>query len=587
MLSVKYNGETKTAEVWGIREVVRQRVSLARSTLTFEVTAELGEAELFPYGATVIFYQDLGAGPVQWFVGRVDQTPRTATGRYQSYGYVLVCPWWYLETLVYQIGWKELANPLEPSQGTIEKLYSHLILNLDPSGTFFTTKEQVTRVLNYCKEAGAPFEVGTIDLPDVFPPTSEVIDTTCGEVIRKQLRWTPGAVGWVDHSQTPPTINIVERSKLTRYTAAKNTWSNLRAVPRYDLQATSVVLKYRRTNMVNGVAYPEQHIDAAPPGATGKEFGSLASTIDMEGTQINYSTTEIVCAPIQHTTAAWWKGQYTPFSEAAVANLQIANATRESNLPRELVSGSIPGWLLQSRNAKAERDTVKASATYDQVEGEVVSEKRVGRPVHTEIIATDLNSGTYLSELSVSFGQAPPIGVANYLYTEMSKLHFDGSVDLQEEECSGAVGIGNVLCIAGDKAEYVTMDAVVQTVTETIGDGRTTIQFGPPRHLQLSEIMEFLASTKNRVRYTPIAALSSGISGRASASPKETPKKNSNSDGGTVDKFTVGGSIVIAREHNPENRGVQLREYPIAIKNADGVCEQWYFKALGSEPYKK
>lgn len=558
MWTLAYNDETKTLAEWGISGILRRQLSLAVSSISFDLSADIDAEDVFAYGSTVTIFRD----DLQWFVGRVDQTPRTANGRYEGHGYVLVDAWWYLENLVYQVPWPELANPSDPGAGTTEKLYSHLVLNLTPLGTIITTKAQITDALQYAIDCEAPFQIGAIDLPDVYPPTSEVMDRMCAEVIHNQLRWTPDAVSYFDHATNPPTLHIKQRSALARVTKAISECLALQIRPRADLQVPAVVIKYRRTNLVNGLAYYEQALDVAPPGVTGREFRSIVSTIDLEGAQLNFSSAEIVCEAISKDDPNWWKGQHKPLGEESVEGLTVTGATRTSALPRELVSGTIPGWLLRKQLARAEKDTIRALASYNEMDGAKVNKKRLDRPVHIELTATDLETGSYLNSLSVSFGQPAPVGLANYLYLATSRLQFDGSFVLSENECAGAVGLGNVICLTGGRPEYAEMDAVVQSITESLDDGKTSVTFGPPKHLGADDIIEFLQATRNRVRFTPISAMTSGLAGGASsgAAPKDTPIKNTNADGGKVDKITVAEHIVLDRAHNPQNRGIQLRE---------------------------
>jgi hypothetical protein len=567
MWTLKYNGETKSLADWQISNVVRNSVSFGVSTVSFDLSADIDAEDVFAYGETVTIYRN----DVQWFVGRVDQTPRTANGRYEGMGYVLVDAWWYLVELVYQIAWKELTNPLDPDAGLTEKLYSDIILNLSPAGTLVTTKAQIQAVLTYAiDEAEAPFQVGTIELPDLYPPVSQISARKCAEVIENQRRFTPDAISYFDHSTNPPTLHIKQRSALTRVTIPATDCINLPIRPRYDLQVPAVVIQYRRTNVVNGVPYYQQELDIAPPGATGKEFKAVVAPVDLQGSVVSASYAQIVCEPIEMAEADWWKTQYNPLAEETITNLAVSGATRVGTLPNELKSGTIPGWLLATQSARAERDTIKAKASYDQVdEGEeaAVREKRTDRDIHTELTATDLESGTYLNSLSVSLGQPTPIGLAAYLYAATSILHYDGSFTLSEEECSGRVGLGNMLCLSGGRPEWSTMDAVVQSITETLDDGRTTIVFGPPKHLGVDDIIELLQAIRNRVQYTPISAVASGVAGSGSngSSPKEAPIKNSTAGAGKIERVMVGNYVSIDNAHLPALQNLP-NQVPLNVK---------------------
>src|SRR5205814_2211396 len=103
----------------------------------------------------------------------------------------------------------------------------------------------------------------------------------------------------------------------------------------------------------------------------------------------------------------------------------------------------------------------------------------VEKPIHAEIVTTDLVSGTYQSSLDVTLAEPVPVGLANYLWRATNFLHYDGTVLLSEDECSGLVGLGNVVNITGSRAEYATMNAIVQSVQCDLKSGRTSITLGP------------------------------------------------------------------------------------------------------------
>jgi hypothetical protein len=569
MWTIKYNGTTKSLADWQVSNLVRNSVSFAVSTVAFDVSGDIDADDVFAYGGEVIIYRN----GVQWFVGRVDQTPRTATGRYEGLGYVMVDPWWYLVELVYQIPHKYLTNPLDPSEGLTERLYSDIILNISPAGALVSTKAQIQAVLNYAiTEAAAPLQIGSIDLPDLYPPVSQISARKCSEVIQNQRRFTPDAVSWFDHSTSPPTLHIKRRSGLTRVAVPMTECLGVQIKPRYDLQVPAVVIQYRRTNVVNGVPYYQQDLDIAPEGATGKEFKAIVAPVDLQGSVVSASYAEIVCEAIDKESAAWWQTQYDPLAQETIKNLAVTEAVREGehNLPNELKNGTIPAWLLASQSARAERETIRAKASYEQVDEEdtqTVREKRTKRDIHTEIIATDLTSGTYLNSLSVSLGQPTPTGLAAYLYAATSILHFDGGFTLSEEECSGRVGLGNVLCVSDGRAEWATMDAVVQSITETIDDGRTSIVLGPPKHLAVDDIVELLSAIRNRVQYTPLSVLNSGVAGSAGggSAPKEAPIKNSTAGAGKIERVMVGNYVSIDNAHLPAVQNLP-NQVPLNVK---------------------
>jgi hypothetical protein len=590
------NNVTKTFEEWGIRNAQRTLVSLDVDKFTFDVTGAFDSDDLFPPDANVTVLN----GDEIFFAGRIDQTPRTANGRYETFAYVVVGPWWDVQDLTYQIVWKQLANPLDPTQGFVTELRGHILLNIDNIGRRVSTKAQIVAVLNYvlqCADATGrprPFQVGSVEMVDAIPFDDEVTDRKCAEIIIAQLRWTPDAVCWFDYRTSPPTLHLKQRDHLEPITLqfGAKPLTEVSITPRSDLEISEVVIKYESTNVVNGVGYWQMSVDSAPAGATGRGRRAIVMTVNLEGSQINYSIAKIACEEVKPADANWWKAQYHPLADENVTELQITEFSRTTQLPRELISGNVTGWMLSRYKAQAARELIKAKANWNVAEGADQSaiQKNVEKPIHTEIVTTDLRSGTYYSSLSVKLAEPVPIGLANYLWQSTKALQFDGRVILVEDECSGSVGLGQMVNISGAKPEYATMNAAVQSIEEDIGAGQTTIRLGPAKHLGIDQIIEFLKAARQRRRSTPTEALTDGQS--YSAAPvdigEQTPAKNSNADNGKVDKFTVGQSFIFDRADNkpfvPDAPSPQIRarEYPICLKG-----ENYFFRATGTLPYKK
>lgn len=589
MWAIEYNGSRKSLSEWGVKNLKRTLVSLDIDTLTFEMPADVDADGTFAHGATLKLYRD----EVLWFLGRIDQTPRMASGRYEGHGYVVVGPWWYLRNLVFQMAWKVLKNPLEPDEGLVEVLESHLILNLTTSGQLASTKAQIRQALQYCIDSGAPFQIGTIDLPDAFPVTDEVTDLTCEEVIHRQVRWTPDASSWFDYTQDPPAINIVQRSKRAPISIAVKDTIQFEARPRYDLVIQEVLLTYKRVDVTNGVGYLNVVVDKAPVNATGRAFSSIVQTFNLEGAQVSYSLSTIVCEAIdadssnQDVAVGWWSREYPPLADKSVANATIKEVARQTSLPRRLRSGNITAWMLARSKATAVRELITAKADWDIADDkDTILESRRDRPITAQVTATDLQSGEYISSFSATPGESVPVGLANYIWQATNPLHYDGTIVLSEDECSGAVSLANVVNVTGAQTEHQTMRAVVQSIAESIDDGQTTVTIGPPKHLGLDDIIEFLRSNRTRRRTTPASAMTDGQSFTVTPVDigKETPRENSASDLGKVDKFTVGQYVVVDRADNPSNRAVKLREIKVC-DDSSGTPKERKMLILASEIY--
>lgn len=252
----------------GVSDIVRRR--LTQDTETCRLLADgraCDDVPLFAYGSTVSVRRD----GVPWFVGRVTGAPGTGDGRGESAALVLSGPWWYLEQLVYQQAWT-----LRGGEGSGPS--SRVVLGQADDGSRLTSGEIIIQVLQFAREAGAPLQVGVVD-PAAYLPLDELRDVTCAEVIRKVLRWHPDCVAWFDHATLPvPTFHCRARAELAAVTltVGQAPLAAVRAITaRADLVAPAVVLYYETGDGDT----TDLLVDAAPDGATGREFGALVATI--------------------------------------------------------------------------------------------------------------------------------------------------------------------------------------------------------------------------------------------------------------------------------------------------------------------
>ena len=250
----------------GVIDLVRQRATQSTETCTVQTESPFDAAVLFSLGSTVTILRD----GTPWFVGRVTGTPGHG-GDAEGVHYELSGPWWYLENLVCQQTWSLRG-------GETTGLLSRLVIGQALDGSRLTSGQIIVETLQYAIGSGAAMAVGTIE-PDTLLPLDELRDVTCAEVLRKVLRWHPDCVAWFDHTTTPvPTFHCRTRGNLPTTTFAVGQ-APLAAVAdltlRTDLATPAVVLHYETSD--GGTI--DVMTDAAPAGATGREFGALVATI--------------------------------------------------------------------------------------------------------------------------------------------------------------------------------------------------------------------------------------------------------------------------------------------------------------------
>ena len=268
-------GVTRRAEEIGVTDLVRRRVSPGADVCLVEVDARaVGAAPIFAHGATVTITQN----GVTWFAGRVTGVPTSGDGGGQGQTYRLNGPWWYLEQLVARQQWSLRG-------GLASAWTSRLVLGQAADGSRMTTGATIAQMLQDAVDAGAPLAAGVID-PALTPPLDEVRELTCATVLQAMLRWHPDCVGWFDYSTAPvPTWHCRQRASLPAVTLTVGT-APLTAVreitARHDLRAPAVVLHYEVSVAGSGGSTLLDVVtEAAPAGATGREFGAVVGTIPL------------------------------------------------------------------------------------------------------------------------------------------------------------------------------------------------------------------------------------------------------------------------------------------------------------------
>lgn len=269
------DGTLLPAAVAGVTGIVRRRATGSTETCTVRLDgAAFDTSPRFACGSTVTIRR----GGVPWFVGRVTTVPGHGDGRSEGIGYDLSGPWWYLENLVCQQTWTLQG-------GDTTGLLSRLILGQSLAGDRLTSGQIIAETVQYAIDAGAPMQLGVIE-PAALLPLDELRDVTCAEVIRKVLRWHPDCVAWFDHGTSPvPTFHCRARASLppVTYTVGQAPLAAVRGVTaRTDLLTPAVVLHYE-TGDADSL---DVLTDAAPPGATGREFGALVATIPVDASGI-------------------------------------------------------------------------------------------------------------------------------------------------------------------------------------------------------------------------------------------------------------------------------------------------------------
>jgi hypothetical protein len=505
-------GVVKSVADWGLCELTRERVNQMPDVVTFRAAATPSDADpIFAHGSTITFFQN----GTPWFYGRVISVPGRATAKEEEQLYRVAGPWWYLESLVFQQAWLT-TNGVTVSLVPTNK--SRLILGQKADGTKQSTGAAIAEVLAYATARGVPITVGTIT-PNAMAPYAEALDRSCAEVIRNLLRWTPDAMAAFDYTTTPfPTLSIHRRAdaatlSLPAYGAPI---SGLELTPRHDLQAPAVVLKFEQTNDIDGDTFTSLIVQSAPTTATGDELSAVVMTLDLSGARATYQKQPVRTAfiPPSDSSAgviAWWKGKFPWLNDFSDDDLEVVSGTQVvaienpasypgitlSNVPNELLSGSIAAWMgLNAAPLLVSATLQYTGATTD--EATEVFGATNQRALYTRVTGTNAETQTYSRLTSETEAEPVPAGLAQALYDAVSVLQYDGVLELTEQECSGMGEQGLLLNLTGGRAEWATMAAQIQRVEEKLDVGLTRITLGPAKHLGHAELTEWLRANRRR-----------------------------------------------------------------------------------------
>ncbi len=501
--------DTAGAETWvdcgdlGMSNIVRTRQGDGNDTVTFEVTSAtaLTDAPLFSFHTYVRLRRIDDSVPTLWFFGRI-KTPnrRGIGGASESKNYLIAGPGEQVAATTYRQNWVESA-------GTISK--PRVVLFQAEAGGRCTSGAQILDALLWAKACGVKITTPSalLILTGVALPLDERVNIKCGDVVAECLKWHPHAVVWWDYTQREPVFHCALRDSLTAVSiAAAAVASDIEITERSDMQVPAVCLCYEKAVQVDDQSWTNTYFDHAPV-IEGETAGQLAArlnqpdvvwaTFDLDGYVRTNVQQEIVTEdfPENYLDKAWWKAREPWLRDYDDGNIVLNNGGRklDTDLPRILKEGTMQTWM--NKDAAQERICVDATITAYEGSQIVTVEKR---PITLWVTATDCTTKAYKKTQSLDTGESVPQGVALALYTEWAGLHFEGTIVIEEQECSGTYAIGKALNITGGIAAWTGMKAMIWRTVESVDDGATTIEFGPLKTLDADSLVALFRATRNR-----------------------------------------------------------------------------------------
>ncbi len=525
----------QTFAEWNLGQATRVLTNQGKDLFTFEAYYGF-DAELpFKQGAVCI----IKLGDVGKFHGIVTREPRRVKGDgTQKLLYTLEGPTWYLEETVFEQYWELLKDPDDPSKGFTPDFRSHVLLMQKIDGTPQGLEAQILEIVQFAIDYGippAPISAAGVNIKNrpsdsdptpapIETPTLECRDLPCSEAIRTCLRYMPDASMYWDYADADrPVLHIARRWSLTPVSLPLGPLSpEIEGAPegmfkvldfglqaRHDLMRPGVVIKYEQINQQDGVKYARVFVDKWPLEITGRERKALVSTINLEGSAANTLEATIVCGTPALGSMEFWKDRIPRLAALKGVEKYTVNAgSSDPPYPFYLRRGQIAPWMTTGgQKARVEVVNVEGimhSNGEAQDNGDLILDERI----KAQITSTNLPSGTYRTNQVTSLGEAVPQGMARTLFDAVSWLQYEGGISTVEEQCSGRVGIGNVLNLIAERKgetivrgrlEWESMYAQVQEVREALDAKTTFITVGPTNHLGAPDIMSLLRSNRERV----------------------------------------------------------------------------------------
>lgn len=545
-LSLEYNGVKKTFAAWGYGPPVMRLLSQGVSTVTVpKVGDDPTNAADIPYMGLVKIYGTLagmnGGLETIIFQGRRTDYAGIAGPDARSTTMVISDGWWDLKNITFQHYWSTRA----PGGGANANAYfARLMLFQDISAgpaspySFLSATAQIQEIVNFAQTScGGNLQIGTVDPAWNLPPYA-VKAISCAEALLVCLKFVPDAVTFFDYTFNPPKLHIRQRPNCAAITlpfdgvdAHGRNHKSSRIKPLPELQAGQVVLQYMKVNNVNGTNYVYFDDDVYPPGSTGLAIGALVVPIDLRGGSRTDLTAKITSATIDPTTTAFWVGKKPDLGDVKITNLALVNTNINdgstdcitvlddagnpvtiSDYGYELTDGSVTPWMKLGGGGAVTTKKVTITAVLKYKEKRNTTANTVAgqpwldlpkHPVSVRVTLTNSPSTTQTYSALAHFdpGEDEPSGLAHTIYNTLSTLQWEGEHEIVEGDIYSIVTPGMVLNLSGGAAAWAAMNAVITAVEIDFFHGRTTVSFGPEKHLSPAELFEKIMMWRYRFVY--------------------------------------------------------------------------------------
>lgn len=556
------------------------------SSVTLRAVQPVDSGQVFSYGETVTLTRD----GVVFFTGTVRSVPKAASSSDESHAYTIQDAWALLEKTTYQEPWCVTA-----AVGTTPAVFILLpvaILGMTHAGVAIDMGAQIGEVITFAgklvADGGAGIAIRCGSMPTGMPlwPT-KVVGKTCAEVIRMSLQSHPDWIPWIDHTTTPPTFNVTARATATAQTVGLGAASSVAITNTAERVPDSVRIVYLTATQSGDDIVRDGSIDQYPSGdASGP--GVLTTVVPLAGTQAQYQKQQIQTRtlPTDQASAKVWLNLKFPFldgvddshytitqwDKTVVAETETLpppvnpNATRivgttTTNLPRELVKGSVQDWM------RLKVGKIAIQFAYFPTTSATDDEINLLASLPTTPVVVNVTNATTKIYQGLSNWTAPadvPTGIAEAYYNTLANgCNYEGSVTLIEDDIGTTQWHGATLNVTGGADDWTTMGAPIHRVAWDLENCQTEISFGPNKDYSVPDFLEYLKLLAHRTPYW--------MSGTERQSEKLGDTAGPSSQGDTVGAFDTPETITAPNKEGIASGpwcGVRYGESGVKIKNA-------------------
>lgn len=276
----------------------------------------------------------------------------------------------------------------------------------------------------------------------------------------------------------------------------------------------------------------------------------ISETIDLQGFNQTFATADLDCEPLaarggtQATKRAWWAskrggevakfedsrvrfqdptGAQTPISDAQI--FYASNGFDSLGTPvvagqeftgadyvfftNQIVRGTHHAWMTLNNGAPvlsvkvaikapmqfAEYDATSSSGSDTDTTGNCLRRHNPSDQTHCNVELTNGITGTYETIASSTPGELfiqGNGGIAQYLFTALQRLQYDGDYAKIESDFANNVNLTNALNFTNGRTEWTNMNAQIQEIEEDWGTKQTRVRIGVAKHLSAGQLSSLL-----------------------------------------------------------------------------------------------